>query len=153
MAIQLPESVKIEKIGDVQAGASIMQSRIDWGLGRHHVAILLAIRVVLDAYAVAPDSWTWALYRKSEGAPADLTMPTLANLTDIIVSGGCNKLSDTGWTSKVEDFVFPYPIVLIRPSQFLFLGSVGLSYGAYMYYITQTVQDEVLAKLMVKDHG
>lgn len=156
--MQLPETIRVEKVG----GASIIgitSLPIQWGMGKKEVAILLGVRFVIDELggAINDAYLRWALDRKSEGAPGSLLLEDTQDLTHIICGGGAVGVvvvEGATFGFMTEDFIFPYPVVLIRPSQ-IHLESAynGIKCGAYLYYVTQTVSDEQLAKLMVKDHA
>lgn len=147
----LPETVKIEKVS-LTCDGNVVTAKADWGIGPKEVAVLLAVRFIVDTL---PDNavWFWALNRKSQGQPSEITMAETAGLTDIIAGGGGSTLTKVGQFCAAEDFTFPYPVILLRPSQIMVEGTTGITCGAYLYYLVERVSDEDLAKLMVKDHG
>jgi len=158
----LPESVKIDTVAlTLAATGNVYQAKLNLALGRNEVAVLLGTRAILGlAGASSSLAARWALWKKSD---ADwpigglLTPAELAAETDIVASGVLTNLLTTSGRSAgplSEDFLFPFPLVVIRPPQFIAETIVGTSYelGLHVYYLIQEVDDKTLAKLLVKDH-
>lgn len=160
MEKSLPETVKVEKVGGISVGSDVESARIEWGMGKNDVVVLLAIRFIMDEVLSSTSMrMIWSLFRKSDAdPPASILMADTFGNSDIVAGGGIAYPLLTGVAATLntmsEDFLFPYPMMLIRPSQFLVQGNVAsINWGAYLYYLIERVTDETLAKLMVKDHA
>lgn len=154
----MPESVKVLTLAGRTENTQVGSTRIDWALGRNEIAIMLGIRVVFQNDIGLDNDLNWAIFRKSEAEPPPtLILYAQQALSDFVAGGRiATDISGPGLNALncSDDFLFPYPLVLIRPSQFLTESKSSLvEWVAYLYYLTQEVTDEQLAKLMVKDHA
>lgn len=163
--IALPETVKFAKIGYVcTADANTVDGRdFKLMLGPKEIALLLSIRVFIDFAPITDGEAVWALYRKS--LPAALTQDDMgatphfwAEKDDICAYGCVRYKGEPGGGNagnQMDDYVFPHPLVVIRNPALWIINRQGSSFPhfAMLYYLTRTVTDEDLAKLMVKDHA
>lgn len=156
--MDLPASVKVEKVGFAAKG--LESAPIEWAMGKNEVAILLAVRFVADFMKDAADDVNirWVLDRKSDFVPDNLLLANTYMNTHFVAGGGMVAVlvTEGGLFNRTsEDFVFPYPLIMVRPSQFHVevSGEVTVYCGAYLYYLTQRVSDEQLAGLLVKNHA
>ena len=160
MKTKLPEIVRVARVG-VTTINGMVAAPVKLAVGKDEVAVLLAVRFKIDDMSGGVNDATlrWCIYRKSEGDPPEGSLITqdIQDNDDIIAGGGFYAVLVTSgavFGTLTEDFVFPYPVVLVRPCQVLFETSyVGIQCGMYLYYLRQKIGDDDLTKLLVKDHA
>lgn len=159
--LSAPESVKVAIAGQAAPDTNVNAIRVPIIMGKNEVAIVLAVRAI-DSITTGTHNHiaNWALWKKSDETwpEADLKITSLAKNSDILIAGSfvTNTATQGGKGYKsVDDFIFPYPQVLLRPPQFLYQydSQTGQKIGIMVYYVIQEVKDAELARLMVKDHA
>lgn len=155
------ESVKVALVSEsFAAGNTVYAHKLPVALGDLEVVVLLGIRVVGHMGLNDSALWTWAVWRKSDRdwPHASLAGNYLEQEADIVAHGTlAHEFLTSGRTlgPVVDDFVFPYPLVLIRPPQWLAysVSYSGVILSAAFYYVTQKVSRDEMTRLMVKDHA
>lgn len=162
--LSLPATVKVAGVSlYVPAAATVYGVKLPVHMGKNEILVVLAARFVFEPTTSEHDMMIlWGMWRKSEATwpHTTLSILNLAEEADIVASGGMVQASSVGATgisigTITEDFVFPYPLVLIRAPQILFESPDNSEFpvGLWVYYLTQRVTDDELAALMVKDHA
>ncbi len=153
MAQPMPESVKVAP-ARLALDTGIKGVVFPMKLGVNEVAILLSLYYAAEMSGTAGyNILRYGLWRKSDTDPAAME----DDHTDMIWETADVNMFITESISFLtkEHVVFPWPLTLIRAPRLVGLRSntVGGSINMRLYYLTRTVKDEDLAKLMVKDHA
>lgn len=157
--LYLPETVKVAHwYLAVSTGVVVSRAQIQgMGIGKNEVAILLGLKWIIDSDLSGVNFvLRMALWRKSDVAwqYGNLQQLNIQYEKDIVWSMKTTRLDLNSMGKEEDTFIFPYPVVLIRKPQIIGHASLAaVTTGGFLYYVTEQVTDEQLAKLMVKDHA
>jgi len=153
----MPESVKSMWVGIPLANPGTSDRRFDIKLGCKEVIVALAIDYSwIGSPTIGTDVVAAALWRKSDTIPAG-TIWDNADSPDMVWNRteALNVVAESIRAGFADHIAFPRPIALIRPPRLWVETQVvtGVTYEARLYYLIREINDEDLAKLMVKDHA
>lgn len=155
------ESVKVASAGRQFVDTSLHGVKIPIYPGKDEVAILLSYKIQAIPGGIGPTlAAGYLLWRKSD---KDWPAPTLDSERILqqkgVIAGGILHWDGVGGSggNLSESFMFPYPIVLVRPPQLVMevFNNTGDDVDILLqaYYLIEKVSKAELQEIMVKDHA
>lgn len=152
------KQIRVITLGGNTTGTVTETQKIEWAVGKLHIAKLLKVRFQCDeTLASADQTCKWAIYSKDKTPPTNIEMNLIAGDKGFICGGRWGYQFDTDGMAIAEyisEFNTPPEgdLIFVRPAQFLVDGVQSFKWGAWIYYVREEVSEVEMEKLMLKDH-
>lgn len=151
----MPERVQVARI-PLPAGTASRSDMFPVSLGKDEIGIALAIS---GSVRLSTNSSVWSFMLSTKEVAAASVAGLNKRIEHLVwdMYVGTAEASAVGVVKRTENqyFHFPYPIPFIRGPWLLTYGESGTMALALfcLYYLKQKVKGDVLAEMMVKEHG
>jgi hypothetical protein len=154
----IPETIKMANFQDLPTTGGIKYGEIPIKPGKGEIALLLATN--WNLYFTEVNAMYAVIWRKSYPKTSSVSLFNQPGFKspDILDYELFSVKQETAvgvWRSSRSKYkVYPYPIVLVRPPQIVYVNSVAGAGGLAIqaYYILQRASQTEIDRLLAKDH-